>query len=82
MINIHCFKFDLIQNKKGIFDTFVDATYILTLVGSNKQNNINEQLKIFIVNNKGYKNCDKILYQQIPPYDLTDAYFNIFKKNK
>jgi hypothetical protein len=44
----------------------VDATYIPTLVNSDRQNNINEQLKtciptkkIFIVNNKGYKNVIK-----------------------
>jgi len=83
MINNHCYDFKLIQNNKGILDNFVDATYILTLVGSERQKNIYEQLelytptkKIFIVNNKGYKKCNKTLIKNIPPYDLTDAYFN------
>jgi len=83
MINNHCYDFKLIIKNKGIFDNFVDATYILTLVGSDRQSNIDEQLKlyaptkkIYIVYNKGYKKCDKILIKHIPPYDLSNSYLN------
>lgn len=83
MINSHCYNFESKTYKNGFLDSFVDATYILTMTNSKRRDNINMQLhnyiptkKIFIVNNEGYKNCDKILIEQIPPYDLTDAYFN------
>jgi hypothetical protein len=31
---------------------------------------------IYIVHNKGYKKCSKILPEEIPPYDISDAYLN------
>ena len=84
MINSHCYDFKLLKNNnKGILDDFVDATYILTLVGSERQKHIHEQLKlytptkkIYIVYNQGYEKCDKVLTEQIHPYDLTDSYLN------
>jgi len=83
MINSHCYSFEYRKYKEGILDSFVDATYILTLVGSERINNINKQLEyiiptknVFIVLNKGYKKCYKILTKNLPPYDITDAYFN------
>ena len=83
MINNHCYEFKLKVNEKGFLDDFIDATYILTLDGSSRLNNIMLQLqeyiptkKIFLVNNRGYKKCNKQLIEHIPPYDLTDAYFN------
>ena len=84
MINSHCYDFKLLRNNnKGILDDFVDATYILTLVGSERQKHIDEQLKlytptkkIYIVYNQGYEKCDKVLTEQIPPYDITDSYLN------
>jgi len=33
----------------------------------------------YIVFNKGYKNCEKEDYINIPPYDLVDAFLNVFK---
>ena len=86
MINNHCYYFEYRLYKKGFLDNFVDATYILTLEGSDRIVNIEAQLSeyiptknIYIVINKGYKKCDKILYEQIPPYDIKDAYFNTFE---
>lgn len=83
MINNHCYTFQLNNYKEGLLDSFVDVTYILTMVNSERIINIKEQLqkiiptkKIYIVHNKGYKNCNKILHENIPPYDLTDAYLN------
>jgi hypothetical protein len=86
MVNNHCYKFKHIKYKKGIFDTFIDATYILTLVGSDRIKNINKQLKyliptknVFMVYNKGYKKCDKILYKQNSVYDIIDANTNVLE---
>jgi hypothetical protein len=84
MINKHCYNFELRKYNKGLLDNFVDATYIITLEGSNRQKNIEYQLskyipteKIYIAYNKGFKNCNKILPKQISAYDLIDANLNI-----
>jgi hypothetical protein len=86
MINSHCYHFEYRNYKKGFLDSFVDITYVITLEKSNRMKNIENQLLkytptkyVYIVFNKGYKKCNKILYQQSPPYDLKDAYFNIIK---
>ena len=86
MVNNNCYKFKHIKYEKGIFDSFIDATYILTLVGSDRIKNINKQLKyliptknVFMVYNKGYKKCDKILYKQNSVYDIIDSNTNIFE---
>jgi sulfur transfer complex TusBCD TusB component (DsrH family) len=80
MVNSNCYNFEQYKYKKGIFDSFIDATYILTLVGSDRIENINKQLEyviptknVFIVLNKGYKKCDKVLYKQNSVYDIVDA---------
>jgi hypothetical protein len=83
MLNSHCYNFILRTYDKGLFDNFVDATYILTMINSDRHKNIEEQLykyiptkKIYIGYNKGYKNCNKKLHKKIPPYDISDFYFN------
>jgi hypothetical protein len=86
MVNSHCYKFEHIKYSEGILDNFIDATYILTVNGSNRINNINKQLdyliptkNVFIVYNKGYKKCTKILSKQIPLYDIIDSNTNAFE---
>ena len=86
MINFHCYNFEHHKYNEGLLDSFIDATYILTLVGSNRINNINKQLEyliptknIFIVYNKGYKKCEKVLHKQISVYDIIDANANAFE---
>jgi hypothetical protein len=86
MINKHCYKFKHIKYNEGILDSFIDATYILTLVGSERINSINKQLEyliptknIFIIYNKGYKKCNKVLYKQNSINDIIDANINTFK---
>ena len=86
MVNYHCYNFEHRKYNKGILDSFIDATYILTIIGSSRINNINKQLEyliptknVFIVHNKGYKNCKKILPKQIPLYDIIDANVNTFE---
>ena len=89
MINEDCYKFELIKKKEGVFDNFVDVTYIITLEGSERIKNIHYQLllysptkKIYIVHNKGYKKCKKDSYIDKPPLDLCDANLNILYHSK
>lgn len=86
MINNNCYNFKLREYNIGIFDNFIDITYIITLEGNGRKENIKNQLlkyiptkKIYIVYNKGYKNCEKKLYKNIPAYDLIDTNLNILK---
>jgi hypothetical protein len=83
MINAKCYTFELIKYTEGFLDTFVDATYIITMEGSERRKHIDLQLKtyiptknIYIVNNKGFKKCEKKLIEYTSSFDLTDAYFN------
>ena len=84
MINHNCYKFEKRTYNSGFFDSFLDATYIITMTNSNRANNYEKQLReyiptkyIYIVYNKGYKNCTKYLYKQESNYDLIDANLNI-----
>jgi hypothetical protein len=86
MINNHCYTFEERNYKNGFLDSFVDATYILTLDDSKRKDEYEEQLKkyiptkkLYIVHNKGYKKCDKDLPENIPPYDLKDTYLNTMR---
>ena len=61
-----CYFFEGLNFDKGLFDASVDATYILYLEGNGRYDSIRTQLlsyiptkKIYIVHNKGYKNCPK-----------------------
>ena len=81
-----CYNFVKKQYTKGLFDTSVDVTYIITMVNSKRINSVNEQLQkykptknIYIVENKGFKNCKKILPEQKSSYDLIDCFLQIFK---
>jgi len=85
-INTQCYEFDYISfNKSGVFDPFIDITYIITMKSSERYNTINKKLEllnptstIIVVNNFGYKKCKKILHKQNSAYDLTNAYLNVF----
>ena len=85
--NKNCYNYELRTYETGLFDTFVDATYIITSLDDKKRNeNIEYQLEkciptkqIYMVYNKIYTKCPKILPKQIPPYDLKDAYLNIMQ---
>jgi len=81
--NSHCYTFEKREYKNGFLDSFVDATYILTMENSKRKDHYENQLKefiptktIYIVHNKGYKKCSKILPEEIPPYDISDAHLN------
>jgi hypothetical protein len=84
--NKHCYDFQLRDfSTPGLFDDFVDMTYIITshkYLERNKKVELELQKliptrKIYFVYNSTYKTCNKILPQQIPPYDLKDANLNI-----
>ena len=82
----HCYKFNELNFKYGIYDNSIDVTYILTLKKSPKIKNIQKQLthtkpskKIFIVVNEGFKKCPKKLLIQNTTYDIMHSYIEIFK---
>jgi hypothetical protein len=82
----NCYNFYKINNNNGIFDSSVDATYIINLENNGRIDDINNELKkiqptktVYIVFNKGYKKCKKADYINTPPLDLVDAFINVFK---
>jgi hypothetical protein len=81
-----CYRLETILFDKGFLDDSTDCTYILHLEGNGRYNRIKEQLnkyqptkKVYILHNKGYKNCKKEEFINKPPYDLIDAFLYIFK---
>lgn len=81
-----CYNFETIIFNKGFLDESTDCTYIIHLEGNGRYKRIIEQLdkyqptkKVFILHNKGYKNCKKKYYITKPPYDLIDAFLYIFR---
>lgn len=89
MSNIDCYSLEIINFKNGIFDRSIDATYIIHLLNNGRYDSIKDQLykikltkKNYILINKGYKNCTKILNEQKPYSDLVDCYLTIFENAK
>lgn len=71
---------------EGLFDSSVDATYVITLESNGRYERVKEQLQkyhptstLYIMTNRGYKRCKKNLKREIPRYDLTDAFINVCK---
>jgi len=86
MDNSKCYTFEEKTYNVGLFDKSIDATYIIHLVNNGRKAHIEQQLSVFqptkcvyIVNNKGFKNCNKKLVEQISYQDLTDAFLQCFK---
>lgn len=87
--NNNCYKFKKITYTNGLLDDAVDATYIIHLEGNGRYEDILKQLDlyqptkiVYIVFNKGYKNCSKGEHIQLPAHDLVDAFLQIFKDAK
>uniref|UniRef100_A0A6C0KUH7 Uncharacterized protein n=1 Tax=viral metagenome TaxID=1070528 RepID=A0A6C0KUH7_9ZZZZ len=82
-----CYSFKDIVNNEGFYDSCIDGTYVIHLEGNEERiKNVNEQLEIYkpsknihILNNKGFKKCDKKLKEQTPRCDLIDCFIKIFK---
>ena len=91
MINNDCYEFKEFNFEDGFLDSFIDATYIITMKNSSRHENIKKQLKdyhptkkLYILCNYGFKNCKKILKDNSSSYDLIDANFQVLyhaKKN-
>ena len=84
--NKKCFKLEKISYKSSMFDKSVDATYIIHLENNGRLDSIKSQLSkyqpsniVYIVYNKGFKNCHKKLTNQNSAYDLVDAFIYIFQ---
>lgn len=84
--NNKCLKLEKFSYSNSMFNESIDATYILHLENNGRINEIENQVKQFkltnttyIVYNKGFKNCPKILPVYTPPHDLIDTYLYIFK---
>jgi GR25 family glycosyltransferase involved in LPS biosynthesis len=84
--NRHCIRLEKKIFKKAMFQSSVDATYIIHLEGNGRLPSIEKQLVqyqpsnlVYIAFNKGYKNCQKKLPYQLPAYDLVDTFLYIFQ---
>jgi predicted nucleic acid-binding protein len=81
-----CYRFELFTFQKGLLDDCIDATYIIHLENNGRLENIQSQLKefypskkVYIVYNKGFRNCKKDTHINTPPLDLVDAFINVFE---
>lgn len=84
--NKKCYTFHEFDFDDGFLQESVDATYIIHLENNGRRSDIDAQLtqyhptnKVYLVINKGYKQCEKTLPQDKAAYDLTDAFIQIFK---
>ena len=89
MENAHCYDFIRYQERHGVLDGCVDATYVLYLKNNGRLQNIRDQLGkiqptkvVYIVENKGFKKCKKQLSEQKSNVDLVDAYIQVFNHAK
>uniref|UniRef100_A0A6C0HW95 Uncharacterized protein n=1 Tax=viral metagenome TaxID=1070528 RepID=A0A6C0HW95_9ZZZZ len=84
-MNQHSYRYELITNKKGMFDKYIDMVYLITMEDSPRRehymNQINKYIphkNITIQHNKGFKNADKKLWKKNTISDLNDAYYHAF----
>jgi hypothetical protein len=80
-----CYRFELLEFEDCLFEN-VDATYILHLEGNGRLDHIHDQLKtyhpskkVYIVYNKGFKQCKKDLMEQKTNHDLVHANMTAFE---
>jgi hypothetical protein len=83
--NKKCYNIEKKEYKIGLFDSSIDATYIIHLENNGRLESIYNQLKqyiptkiVYIFFNKGYKKCNKKLLKNITYHDLNDSYLQIF----
>ena len=83
--NKHSYRYEHIESKNGLFDNYVDMSYILTMENSTRRNNYMGQLlqynphkHVTIQHNTGFKHCNKQLYNQNTVHDINDAYYHVF----
>ena len=83
-MNNICYNFKNLSFNSGLFDSFVDMTYVLIMENSKREKNMYKELNLFkptskvkIQYNKGFKKCKKNLYKQQTNWDLMDATYNV-----
>jgi hypothetical protein len=83
-----CYSFKEYLFNEPIFKN-IDATYIIHLENNGRLSSIENQLssfhptqKVYILFNKGYKNCKKKDFINTTGKDLVDAFFTIFKDSR
>lgn len=83
-----CYDFKQVNfnNENNLLDDSVDATYVIHLENNGRYDSIIEQLKffqptkkVFILFNKGFKNCRKESHVNSSNTDLVDSYLQIFQ---
>jgi hypothetical protein len=85
-----CYKFEEITPEQTIppcwTDRAISATYILHLEGNGRYEQVKSQIEqlrptktVWILHNRGFKECQKDANIKIPPQDIVDSYFTIFK---
>jgi hypothetical protein len=84
-MNKDSYRYELIENEKGMFDNYIDMAYILTMEDSMRKdsymnliNKYKPHKNILIQYNKGYKKSVKKLIKQDTVNDLNDAYYYAF----
>ena len=87
-INENAYLFESIIHTNGIFDTSIDAAYIIHLVNNSRYEHVKQELdtyklskQTYILHNKGYKYKNNE-FINTPPLDLVDAFLTIFKHSK
>jgi len=84
-----CYTYKKYIHTDGLLSNSVDATYILHLDGNGRLPDIERQISeyhitniVYLVINKGFKKCKKILRKEIPAQDLLHANIAIFEHAK
>jgi hypothetical protein len=84
--NEHCYHYEDLCFSEPLFRTEIDVTYVIHLEGNGRYESAIQQLeqypiteRVHILHNRGFKKCEKNPHIRSPPYDLTDAFLQIFK---
>jgi len=85
-MNNNCYNLEKYIYEKGFLDKTIDATYIIHLKDNGRIDNIRAQMNsfhptksVYILFNKGFKNCSKPKFIDTSAKDLFDANIQIFK---
>jgi len=81
-----CYQYDTLSYTHGWLDKSVDATYVIHLQGNGRLERVLGQLQampptstVYILNNRGYKTCDKGPDVHDTLSDIIDAYLHVFR---
>jgi hypothetical protein len=82
-----CYTFESISYDDGIFNSCVDATYIIHVVNNDRLDHVKAQLSSYHPTNQLFLlhntiDCDKKIENHIPPTDLVHAFLECFQHAK